>query len=167
MAAWRDGLRLSQSFRDSSLQAMAHSMMADAETVSGNPMDAEHELSLADKFFDQAPQTKATVVARLEAKARLAEVEIQLGRFSQALGELRKVEPQIATLSDNFLSLLFYTNLGEAESRLHNDLRAESALRSAILFAEKDLRSLRDERARLEWSQKSAGAYRNLVAASP
>ena len=163
IAAWRDGLRLSNSFQDNALRAMAHWMMANAASVSDDGPDAEIELSTAERLFNLAPPIKATLVARLEARTRLAEVETKLGKFSAASQDLREMEPQVASLSDNFLSLLFYTNLGEAESRLHNRQTAEAALRSAITFAEKDLRSLKDERARLEWSEKSSGAYRNLV----
>jgi len=163
IAAWRDGLRLSDAFHDNPLRAMAHSIMANAASVSGDQPAAENELSIADRLFNLAPQTNATLVARLEARARLTEVEIKLGKFSEASRDLHEIEPRVASLSDNFLSLLFYANLGEAESRLHHGLQAESALRSAISFAESDLQSLKDERARLEWSQRSSGAYRNLV----
>jgi CHAT domain-containing protein len=163
LAAWQDGLKLSDSFSDNTLRAMAHSLMADVELACHEPAGAERELTRADQLFNLSPQVKSTRVARLEAATREAEIEIRLGNFLQAVHRLQDMEPEVANLSDDFLSLLFYTNLGEAETRLKDIPLAESSLRTAISFAEKSLSSLKDERAKLEWSEKSSVAYRNFV----
>jgi CHAT domain-containing protein len=76
---------------------------------------------------------------------------------------LQTIGPEISTLSDNFLSVLYYTNLGDAELRLEQNRDAQAALQSAIAFAEQDLRSLTDEPSRIEWTEKSSRAYRDLV----
>jgi CHAT domain-containing protein len=163
MSTWGDGLTLSKSFTDHILRAMAHSLMANAAIAAGQPTNAENEFQLAEVEFNLSPPIKSTRIARLEAETRLAEVEIGLGKLRSATNRLQALEPEVAQLSDNFLGLLFYTNLGEAETRLKDDSGAESALHAAIAFAEQDLQSLKGERAKLEWSQRSSEAYRNLA----
>jgi CHAT domain-containing protein len=161
-SAWVDGLELSDSFPDQTLRGMAHSLMGDAATAAGKPDIGLREFDQADHFFRKAPDTKANGVARLEAETRLAEVEISLGQLEQA-SRVLPIESEITQLKDNFLGLLYYTNLGELQARLRDDTHAELSLRSAISFAEQDLLSLKDERGRLEWSQRSSTAYRTLA----
>lgn len=163
MSSWSAGLQLSDSFADPSLRAMAHSLMADAAIAAGEEQVAERELGRAEHFFDRSPQIHSTRVAQLEAETRWAEAEIGLGRLSQAEQRLRQIGPKIAELSDNFLSVLYYTDMGDAEARLRKESEAGIALQSAILFAEQDLGSLEDERSRLEWSENSSSAYRTMV----
>src|SRR5258708_19750842 len=163
MAAWRPGLALSDSFSDPSLRPMAHFMMGNAANSAAQPKLAEEELSKASRLVASAPPIRSTRVAFIEAQTRLAEVEIELGKLRQASARLENLEPEVAQLSDNFLSILFYTNLGTAQIRLNDEQKAESSLRSAINLAELSLRSFSDERTKLELSQKSSLAYRNLV----
>ncbi len=63
----------------------------------------------------------------------------------------------------NYLSILFYTTLGEAESQAGHTKEADSALRIAVTLADERLESLRDDKSRLEWSQQSSSAYRHLA----
>ena len=163
VSSWADALGLSESFSDHTLRAMAHSLMANAAMAAAQPNDAENQFRLADQQFALSPPIKSTRVARVEAETRLAEAEIGLGKLQEAKDQLIKLETDVSQLSDNFLSLLFYTNLSEAEARLGNEAHAENALHSAIGFAELDLISLKDERAKLEWSQKYSAPYRNLA----
>jgi CHAT domain-containing protein len=173
VSTWTDGLALSESFNDHALRAMAHSLMANAAMAAGQPENAEREFKSADQLFELSPPVQSTRVARLEASVRLSEAEIEFAKvqheplqqeqLQQASNHLKELEPEISQLSDNFLSLLFYSDLGEVEARLHNTRPAESALQAAIAFSEFDLHSLKDERSKAEWSQKSSAAYRNLV----
>jgi CHAT domain-containing protein len=163
MAAWRDGLAISDSFRDNVMRAMAHSDMADAAVAAGEFQVAEQEFARATQLFAEAPQIKSTRIARIEAETRLAEVETAQNKPSQALTRLRALAPEFPDLSDTSLPILFYTTLGEAESRAGEQQRAEGALNSAIYFAESKMRSLRDEGSRFQWSQATSKAYRTLV----
>jgi CHAT domain-containing protein len=163
MAAWRDGLVLSNSFSDAVLRAMAHSAMGDAAVAAGLPRVAEEEYIKADKLFADSPQIKSTQVARIEAEIRLAEVENSLGRAKQAAFRLRKFEPEVTGLSDVFLAVLFYTTLGDAASRVGDTNEAESALRAALVLAELQLHSLHGDKARIDWESRTSTAYRDFV----
>jgi CHAT domain-containing protein len=162
LSAWDDGIKLIDLLPAKTLRPMAHSLTADAATAAGKPDRALLEFDQVEKLFRKAPLTKANKAARLEAEIRRAEVQIGLGRLQEA-SRLPALKPEVDKFKDNFLGLLYYTNLGELQARLHDDVQAESSLQTAIAFAEQDLRSLKDEKARLQWSQRSSAAYRNMA----
>jgi CHAT domain-containing protein/tetratricopeptide (TPR) repeat protein len=176
VAAWGVGLSLTSSFNDDTLRGMAHAVMAHAQVAAGQPTVAEQEFESAARLLARDPLRRTTRAARLEAETRLAEVEIGLGEaakhehhledatrhLEEAVRRLENIQGDVAQFSDDFLSALFYANLGEVEDELNRD-RADSALRSAVGFAEADLQSLKDEGSRLEWSQRSSSAYRRLI----
>jgi CHAT domain-containing protein len=166
LSAWDDGVKLIDLLPAKTLRPMAHSLTADAATAAGKPDRALLEFDQVDQLFRMAPLTKANHAARLEAETRRAEVQIGLGRLDEA-SNLSALKPEVDKFldksQDNFLGLLYYTNLGELQARLHDDAHAESSLQTALSFAEQDLRSLNDEKARLQWSLRSSAAYRNLA----
>jgi len=163
MAAWRDGIALSESFSDNVIRAMAHSLMADAAIGSGQVQIAEKEFARTSQLFAAAPQIKSTRVAYLEAQTRLGEVETLEGKPRESVIRLRQFAPEIAKLSDNLLEIMFDTTLGDAESGLGEDREAESALLSAITLAELQLKSVSDEASRLRWKEKTSRTYHNFV----
>jgi tetratricopeptide (TPR) repeat protein len=163
MSIWRDGLSLSESFSDKVLRAMAHSFMAHAAISAEQPEVAEMEFTRASELFQEAPQIKSTDIDRMEVETRLAEIETGYGRPQQAVSRLLPLQPEVSLLSDNFLAIFFYTTLGEAESRLGDGKQAEPALRSAIALSELHLRSVRDDKSRIEWVQQTSKTYRNFV----
>jgi CHAT domain-containing protein/tetratricopeptide (TPR) repeat protein len=163
MCVWRDGLALTESFSDNVLRAMAHSFMGQAALAVDQTQNAEKEFTRASQLFAASPQIKSTRIDRIEAETRLAEVETSSGRSGQAVVRLQALEPEVASLSDNFLAILFYTILGEAEYRVNEADKAETMLRSAILLCELHLQSVTDDKSRLEWAQQTASAYRNYV----
>ncbi len=170
LSAWDDGVKLIDLLPAKTLRPMAHSLTADAATAAGKSDRALLEFDQVDQLFRKAPLTEANKAARLEAETRRAEVQIGLGRLEEA-SNLPALKPEVDKFikstndksNNNFLGLLYYTNLGELQARLHDDAQAESSLQTAIAFAEQDLRSLKDEKARLQWSLRSSGAYRNLA----
>lgn len=165
-AIWTGGVTLSDFFSDTALRAMAHSIMADAAIAAGQPRFAEEELTRSAQLFNLSPKIKATRIAHMEAETRLAAVKLRLAdseSLTTVANQLEAIAPEIADLSDNFLATLFYTTLGQMEVRRHDDAKAESFLWIAIRFAELDLKSLKDDRSRLEWSQRSSATYRSLV----
>jgi CHAT domain-containing protein len=162
LSAWDDGVKLIDLTPAKTLRPMARSLTGDAATAAGKPDRALLEFDQADQLFRKVPLTKANKAARLEAEIRRSEVQIGLGRLQEA-SRLPALKPEVDKFKDNFLGLLYYTNLGELQARLHDDAQAESSLQTAISFAEQDLRSLKDEKARLQWSLRSSAAYRNLA----
>jgi CHAT domain-containing protein len=163
MSAWLSALALSESFDDNVLRAMAHSLMASAAVAAEQPGIAAKEFTLASQLFSAAPQIDSTRIDRMEVETRLAEVEATHGAAQQAVLRLQQLEPKISQLSDNFLAILFYTTLGEAESAVGEDKEAESALISAIALSELQLQSVSDDASRLKWSQQTSGTYRNFA----
>jgi tetratricopeptide (TPR) repeat protein len=163
MAAWRDGIALSESFADNVIRAMAHSLMADAAIGAGQPRTAENEFTRTRQLFAAAPQIKSTRIADMEAETRLGEVEVSEGKPQESVIRLRQFAPEISKLSDNLLAIMFYTTLGDAESGIGENREAESSLLSAIALAELQLKSIGDEVSRLRWSQQTSKTYRNLV----
>ena len=163
MVAWRDGLALSESFTDNVLRAMAHSAMADAAIAADAPKLAEEEFRKAEQLFATAPQINSTRIARVETETRLAEVEISRGRPQQAVSRLNRFESEVASLSDAFLTILFYTTLGDAESSTGHVKEAESALQLAIGLAELQLQSLRSDKSRIDWETRTSSAYRDFT----
>ncbi|HLW52346.1 MAG TPA: CHAT domain-containing protein [Candidatus Angelobacter sp.] len=163
MAAWRDGLALSESFPDNILRAMAHSVMGDAAISAQEPAVAEVEFRKAGALFGASPQIKSTRIARIDAETRLASVHAAQGDAREALELLQKLAPELEELSDTALPVLFYTTLGAAQAEAGHGHESEAALLSAISFSERQIRSLPGEKARLQWIQQSSAAYRNLV----
>jgi CHAT domain-containing protein/cytochrome c-type biogenesis protein CcmH/NrfG len=163
VAVWRDGLALSESFNDNVLRAMAHSAMADAAVAAGSPTVAEEEFAKTGELFAASPQIKSTQIARIEAETRLASVEVSQGRAQEALVRLRRFAPEVSSLSEAFLQVLFYTTMGDAESRIGDDKQAESYLHSAVALAELQLRSLNGDKARIGWETRTSNAYRDFV----
>jgi CHAT domain-containing protein/cytochrome c-type biogenesis protein CcmH/NrfG len=163
LAAWRDGLALSESFGDTLMRAMAHSAMADAAVTAGLPQVAEQEFTKAEQFFAVSPQIQSTKIARVEAETRLAEVETSQGKERQAASRLRRFAPQVSNLSDTFLEILFYTTMGDAEARIGNAREAGFALESAVALAELQLQSLHNDKSRIDWEARTSNSYRDLA----
>jgi len=91
------------------------------------------EFARASRLFAGLTQGNATHMARLEAEIRWADAETRQGNPRQAVDRLKPLRQEIATSSDNFLALMFYTNLGEAEASQGDWDEAEP------VFASRDL----------------------------
>jgi CHAT domain-containing protein len=163
MSVWRDGLRLSKSLSDRTLQAWAHSSMADAALAAGFPATAKGELETAGILFTAAPQTKATRIATGETETRLAAVELTMGLAGQAESRLRSHQAEISQLSDAFLGTYFDTVLGAAQEQTGDVVNAAHNLRAAIELSNIQLRSLHRDKPRIDWEKQSSEAYRYLV----
>jgi CHAT domain-containing protein/tetratricopeptide (TPR) repeat protein len=163
MALLRDAVALTESFDDNLLRAMAHVHMANAAVELAQMELAETEYTRASQLFAASPQIESTQIARLEAETRIAGVEIYLGKTQLAIDRLRQKAPEIAQHPTNYLSILYYSTLGEAETQAAHTQEADSALRLAVALADRRLHSLHDDKSRIEWVEQSAAAYRNLV----
>jgi CHAT domain-containing protein len=142
---------------------MAHLHMANAAVELGEMVLAKTEFTQASRLFAASPQIESTQIARLEAETRIAGVEIQQGNTQLAIQRLRQKGPEIAQHPTNYLSILYYSTLGEAETQAGDMQEADSALRLAVELANGRLHSLHDDQSRIEWVEQSAAAYRNLV----
>jgi CHAT domain-containing protein len=160
IAAWRDGIVLSDSFSDYVLRAMAHSLMGSAAIAARQPSIAETEFEQSSALFAQAPQIKSTRIAHIEAETRLAEVDTAKGKPESAVARLRPYVPEVERFSDKLLGILFHAALGNAEAMAGNEAEAESTLRSALEISEIHLRSIHDDRSRVEWTDRTADVYR-------
>jgi tetratricopeptide (TPR) repeat protein len=163
MAILRDAVALTESFDDSLLRAMAHVHMANAAVELAEMEVAETEYTQATRLFSASPQIESTQIARLEAETRIAGVEIYQGKTQLAIDRLRQKAPEITQHPTNYLSILYYSTLGEAETQAGHTQEADSALRLAVSLADGRLHSLHDDKSRIEWVEQSAAAYRNLV----
>lgn len=163
VVVWRDGIRLSDFFTDNVLRAMAHSAMSNAARSAGDQRLAEEEIAIASKFFDASPQIKSTRINRMESDTRLAEIEAIQGQPQVAISRLHSLAPEISQLSDDYLAILYFTTLANAESQIGYGSDAESALTSAVRFSEFHLRSLRSEKSQIEWTQRTTSTYRTFV----
>jgi CHAT domain-containing protein/tetratricopeptide (TPR) repeat protein len=163
MAVLRDGVALSESFDDNLLRAFAHVLMANTAVELAEMDLGEAEYTRASQLFASSPQIESTQIARLEAETRMAGVEIYQGNTHLAIDRLRQKAPEIAQHPTNYLSILYYSTLGEAETQAGHTQEADSALRLAVALADRRLHSLHDDKSRIEWVEQSAAAYRNLV----
>jgi CHAT domain-containing protein len=163
VAAWRDGLQLVESSPDVAERAMAHMAMANAAEAAGMKKISSEEFGRSGVLFNQAPRTHTTRVAWLEAETRLAGVESVDGDASQAIALLKPLRTEIDGLSDSFLSILFYSNLGEAESIDGASEEAEGAFQNVIALADRQLRTVEDDKVRLQIVQQSSLAYRTVI----
>ena len=163
MTILRDAVALTQTFDDNLLRAMAHLHMANAAVELGETGLAKTEYTQASQLFAASPQIESTQIARLEAETRIAGVEIQQGNPQLAIKRLRQKGPEIAQHPTNYLSILYYSTLGEAETQAGDTQEADSVLRLAVALANGRLHSLHDDQSRIEWVEQSAAAYRNLV----
>lgn len=163
IAAWQDGLRLGEVSPDLAQRAMAHAAMGSAAEKAEMPQLAEKEFARASELFVASPQIESTRVAQLEAETRLAGVEVQRGNAERAVQRLRPLQSEVDALSDNFLAILFSTNLGEAEARLGDWDSGERDLHKAVVLAERQVSTAADDKSRLEIARQSSAAYRALV----
>lgn len=163
MAALRDGVSLSESFDDKLLGAFAHLLMANTAVELAEMELGKAEYARASQMFASSPQIESTRIARLEAETRIAGVEIYQGKTQLAIDRLQQKASEIAQHPTNYLSILYYSTLGEAETQAGHMHEADSALRLAVALADRRLRSLHDDKSRIEWVEQSASAYRNLV----
>ena len=163
MAVLRDAVALTESFDDNLLRAMAHVHVANAAVALAEMDLAKTEYTRASQLFAASPQIESTQIARLEAETRIAGVEIDQGMAQSAIDRMRRRAKEIEQHPTNYLSILYYSTLGEAESRAGHAQEADAALRLAVTLADRRLHSLHDDKSRIEWVGQSAAAYRDLV----
>jgi CHAT domain-containing protein len=163
IAAWQDGLRLGEVSPDLAQRAMAHAAMGSAAEKAEMPQLAEKEFARASELFVASPQIESTRVAQLEAETRLAGVEVQRGNAEHAVQRLKPLQSEVDALSDNFLAILFSTDLGEAEASLGDWDSGERDLHKAVALAERRVSTVADDKSRLEIARQSSAAYRALV----
>jgi len=163
MVTLRDAVVLTESFDDNLLRAMAHLHVANTAVELAQMDLAKTEYTQASQLFSASPQIESTQIARLEAETRIAGVEIYQGKTQLAIDRLRQKAPEIGQHPTNYLSILYYSTLGEAETQAGHTQEADSALRLAVTLADRRLHSLHDDKSRIEWAEQSAGAYRDLV----
>ena len=163
VAAWRDGIRLTESSPDIAQRAMAHLEMGTAAEKAGMLELSKTEFARADELFRESPKIPSTELARLEAETRLAGVESSEGNARRSVARMKPLQPEIDRLADNYLGILFYTTLGQAEGIQAEWTGAEDDLEKAVSLSQRQIRSLEDPKSRFQVVRESSGAYRALV----
>ena len=163
VAVWRQAVATIDSTSDIVLRATAHSYLGNAAVAANMPDLAKLELQESAHIFAAAPQTRATGIARIEAETRLANLEVLQGQAKRAYERLAALQPEVSSISDNLLALIFYRTLGEAQFQRGAFGEADVALRGAIALTELNLSSLRSREFRERWSQEAGEAVRTLV----
>jgi CHAT domain-containing protein/tetratricopeptide (TPR) repeat protein len=163
LAIWQQALSLINSDEDTLLRAMAHSWTANAAYMADVPLVAEQEYAEADRLFTAAPQTDSTLNDRIEAETWFARLMAKRGASNEALTLLMKIQSRVATLSNDYVRINFYSALGEVQLRRGSIDEAGQPLLEATRLAEKSLTSLFSESERIAWGREAALAYRGLV----
>jgi CHAT domain-containing protein/cytochrome c-type biogenesis protein CcmH/NrfG len=161
---WKDAILLTESSPDLAQRAVAHSLVGNVALEIDDPSVAFAEFDQSARLFARSPQVESTRLARFEAETRLADIETLLGRSQNAISRLHAIEPEVTPLSDNYLKILYYDNLGRALLRDGQTSGAESSLNSAVRIAELQLASAGDSGNRITWKAKTSETYRDLVA---
>ena len=163
MVALRDAVNLSESLDDNLVRAFAHELLANSALEAGQFEFAKAEYARASQLFSESPQIESTQIALLEVDVRMAGVELRQGKTQQAIYRLRLQAPGIEQHDTKYLTILHYSTLGEAETQAGNTREATAALERAVAAADQRLKSLHDDKSRIEWVEQSATAYRDLV----
>jgi len=165
VASLREAVAVIDSDDDLMQRALAHNRLADAATAAHLPNVAERQYGEAARLLAAAPRTEGRRNDALETAIRTARLEVQLGRFEDAIVRLTAIQEQIRPLSNQYLAQMFYSTLGELQLSRHREVEAEQALRPALDLAEQSLATLRSEPERANWSKDAAPAYLALTEA--
>jgi CHAT domain-containing protein/cytochrome c-type biogenesis protein CcmH/NrfG len=163
VSIWKEAIPLTESSPDLAQVAVAHSLFGNSALATHDSERAFREFDRANQLFLHSPQTEATHLAQLEASTRMAGVETTIGQNRNAVSRLRSIAPEVSSLSDNYLKVLFYDTLGKALISEGDTMEAEKALRSAVRLAKLQLRSVRDSKSRIEWKNTASESYRDLI----
>jgi len=165
VAIWREAVAVIDSDPDARLRASAHYRAANAASVAQMPQVAERQYAEAARLYALVPQDGATHRDRLEIEIRTAQLEARQDAFGAALARLTRIQSEVLQLSNNYLTQIFYSTLGEVQLRSYHEAEAEQAFRPALALAEQSLATLRSEAERTNWSKKAAPAYLALIEA--
>ncbi len=165
LANWREGVALIDTDEDILARADAHAVVATTASQLQQFGLAEREDKEATRLYSLAPQTEAARSDRLESEIRTAQFEARQNAPDVALGRLSRVQDEVRQLSNNLLTEIFYSALGEAQLRSHHAAEAQTAFLPAMLLAEQNLASLTSEAGRETWREEAAPVYLGLAEA--
>jgi CHAT domain-containing protein/tetratricopeptide (TPR) repeat protein len=165
LAVWREAAAVIEAGENLLLRAEAYSSMANAASAANQPEVAERYYEEAARLYALAPPTEANRANRLMSEILTAQVETGQSAFQPALVRLTRIQDEVRQLSNDFLSQMFYSALGEVQLRGHHAAEAEQAFRSALRLAEQNLASLTSEKSRTSWSTDAAPVYLGLAEA--
>jgi CHAT domain-containing protein/tetratricopeptide (TPR) repeat protein len=164
VAVWDQATTLIDMHPDLVQRAMAHRWFGNSAYLAEIPSLAEREFARASDLFNAAPQTEATLRDQLDAEIWLAKLETRQGDLDAASARLQQLKRELDAAPSFGTEIGFYSTQAEIDLRKQKYDDADSALRSAIFFAEWALRSFISKAARRQWAEQVEPAYRNLVA---
>lgn len=145
------------------MRAMANHRLAQSELELGHSDAARQHFESAFKLFSAAPRTTVTRNHRIEAEIGLARAEIERKEFSAAAERLSELQGEVRTISNRYLQVDFLQALAEANLELDRTTVADTALCSALHFAETALATLHSDGDRLQWDHAAGRAYQTYV----
>ena len=148
---------------DFELRAMEQHRLANALAMTGDFTGAEESLKNADTLFLRSSDGTRKANLEFEAQIGLAKLDLFRSHPAMAIERLEPLREKVHGLSDQDLAFDYFRDIGLAYFAAGKYVEARSDLHSALEFAEKSLRTNRDERERLIWSQKTDQAYRAIV----
>lgn len=125
--------------------------------------EAAKELASANELLDREVTEPTSREYRLAGKIGLAELQLRHGDASEALSTLKPAEELLSESDGYFVSLNYYRLFGSINFQLRNLNQASAAYESAIVIAERSLRTIQEPHDRLKWIQEVEEAYRGLV----
>jgi CHAT domain-containing protein/tetratricopeptide (TPR) repeat protein len=160
---WREATALIDRHPDVLQRAMAHRWYGNAAYLANMPTLARGEFAKASALFADAPQTAATIRARMDAEIWLAELETRQGDLDRAAARLHEIQPVLDGSPSFVQAIRFYNARANIGIHRADSAATESALKSAIYLAEWALHSFPAEADRRQWAEQTSTAYRNLV----
>lgn len=125
--------------------------------------EAAKELSSANELLDRELTEPSSREYRLAGRIGLAELQLRHSNASEALSTLKPAQELLSESDGYFVSLNYYRLLGSIKFQLRNLDEASAAYKSAIVIAERSLRTLQDHHDRSKWIQGAEEAYRGLA----
>jgi CHAT domain-containing protein/tetratricopeptide (TPR) repeat protein len=115
------------------------------------------------RLFEATPKGDRARNLGAEAELGLALVDIDRKTPDLAVRRLDEVRSSIEDAGDEDLALEFFKTYGIAQMQAGDKNSAQSALTTALDYAEAGLRLVRDEQGRLRWSRRNELLYRAIV----
>ena len=163
VAVDQQALVLLSSSGDVLLRAEEHRRLARAAAKAGMHKVGEENFVIASRLLSSAPKTEVTENYRAESEIELAQLDTQQNSLDIAAARLGRVDPQVARISNRYVTSEYYEALGDlriAEGQLRE---AETAFSTAIRATEQELGSLRSEQDRISWARQASPAYDRMV----
>lgn len=148
---------------DNTLKAMLYLRLANLLLGQGNDSRADVDASKAKLLLKSIPADEPTAQKySVPGRIELAKFELLRGHPTSALSTIESIGSALNTV-DNFISMDYYTLLGNIRLRLNQLDEAASAYKKGIHLADQSAIGLEDDAGRLPFVRATDEMYRGLV----